>query len=251
MQVGGVSADVDAEASSDLLDTSADVDESLSIGGSGGNKATDLIGTVQVGGGNTADDSIGTVQSGPISNDLSVEVSSEVLDTSADAHVPLSIGGSGGNTATDSIGTAQLGSGNNASGLDWHRPVGPDLCKPLGGCLLWTCWISICRPTHRSRSAGQAGNTASDSIGTVQLGGGNRASDSIGTVQSDPISASPSVDASTSLLDIVFQADAPLSIGGNGGNTASDCDRDRADRWREHRYGLDRHDPDRRCQRRL
>ena len=156
--------DLDVEA--EVLDTSVDVDEALSIGGSGGNTATNSIGTVQLGGGNTADDSIGTVQSGPISNDLLVEVDSELLDSSADVDVPLSIGGTGGNSATDSIGTLQIGGG--------------------------------------------------------QLGGGNTASDSIGTIQSGPIAADPSLDASSSLLDLDLQAEAPFSVGGNGGNLAED-----------------------------
>ncbi len=221
VQVSGVSVDVDAEASSDLLDTSADVDESLSIGGSGGNKATDSIGTVQVGGGNTADDSIGTVQSGPISNDLSLEVSSEALDTSADVDVPLSIGGSGGNKATDSIGTVQLGGGNTADDSIGTVQSGPVSSNPSVDASTSLLDLEVSADAPLS-IGGSGGNSASDSIGTVQLGGGNTATDSIGTVQSGPISANPSLDVSSDLLDLDLQADAPLSVGGSGGNSATD-----------------------------
>src|SRR5687767_12175737 len=221
VQVSGVSADVDAEASSDLLDTSADVDESLTIAGNGGNKATDSIGTVQVGGGNTADDSIGTVQSGPISTDLSVEVSSEALDTSVNADEPLSIGGNGGNGATDSIGTVQLGGGNTADDSIGTVQSGPVSASPSLDASTSVLDLEVQADAPLS-IGGSGGNSASDSIGTVQLGGGNRASDSIGTVQSGPISLNPSVDASSDLLDLDLQADAPLSVGGSGGNTATD-----------------------------
>ena len=94
----------------------------------------------------------------------------------------------GGNTASDSIGTVQSGpiSLNPSVDASWDL-LDLDLQADAP--------LSV---------GGSGGNAASDSIGTVQLGGENRASDSIGTVQSGTISASPSVDASTSLLDIVL-----------------------------------------------
>ena len=68
---------------------------------------------------------------------------------------------------------------------------------------------------------GDGGNNATGSIGTVQLGGGNDATESIATLQSGPIAATPAAMGSSALLDASGQVDAPLSIGGEGGNDAS------------------------------
>src|SRR5215210_2449389 len=81
------------------------------------------------------------------------------------------------NDATGSIGTVQTG---NVS------------ATPSVGAAEAGATAAVSAPTT---VAGTGNNTASASVGAVQVGGGNTSSNSIGSVQSSPVSSSPSASA--------------------------------------------------------
>ena len=67
--------------------------------------------------------------------------------------------------------------------------------------------------------AGAGDNTASNSVGAVQLGGGNTSSNSVGSVQSSPVSSTPT--ASAGAEGNTASAGVPVTVGGGGSNTSS------------------------------
>jgi hypothetical protein len=110
VQVGQTSVDPTATASAPA--TQADASAPTSVGGSGGNTASNSVGTVQAGGGNSASGSAGTVQAGPVSSTPSASAS--VAGNRVSVHAPAHVGVSGSNSTGNSIGTIQAGGGNTA-----------------------------------------------------------------------------------------------------------------------------------------
>jgi hypothetical protein len=101
-----------------------------SVGGSGGNDATDSTGTVQVGGGNTASESLGSAQSaGPAA---APGVNSTTPSGTVAVSEPLAVGGIGGNSAGGSTGTVQVGGANEAAASTGTVQTGPVTLGPSG-----------------------------------------------------------------------------------------------------------------------
>jgi hypothetical protein len=145
----------------------------------GANNASSSIGTAQVGGGNNADGSTGTVQVAGVTVGPTLALNGTPLGD-------VTLGGSSGiagsgNDANGSTGTAQVGGGNSADRSNGTAQTGPLAFgqtvtygnTPAGG-------GSIGAPTQVGAASG---NNASDSTGTVQIGGGNSARSSTGTLQ--------------------------------------------------------------------
>ncbi|HWB22445.1 MAG TPA: hypothetical protein VG652_06115 [Gaiellaceae bacterium] len=156
----------------------------LMLGGSSGvdggspNSASDSIGTVQIGSGNETDPSLGTVQVGSLHLGPTANLSSPNGNTG--------IGGStgiagGNNTANNSNGTVQIG-GNTTNGSTGSLQVAPVSENeqgsfgntPAGG-------GTVSAPEQIG--SGTVPNTATHSVGSVQVGAGNTSTGSIGTLQ--------------------------------------------------------------------
>jgi len=105
------------------------------------------------------------------------------------------------NNADGSVGTVQTG---NVS-------VTPSLGADQGGTT-----AAVSAPTS---IAGSGDNTASNSVGAVQVGGGNTSSSSTGSVQVSSVSTSPS--ASAGAAGSTASAGVPVTVGSGGNNTAS------------------------------
>jgi hypothetical protein len=159
---------------------SASAGGSNGIGG-GGNTATDSIGVIQVGGGNSSDGSAGVVQAGSIAAAPTADATVVPIDASVAVGGSSGIGGSG-NTATDSIGVAQLGGGNTSSssiGTAQSRSVDVRPTASAGD-------STLAPAVNVGGSGNGPGNSATDSIGAVQIGVANSADQSIGTAQVGP-----------------------------------------------------------------
>ena len=170
---------------------------------------------MQAGGGNSANNSVGAVQVGATHTSPSLDA--RVAGSTLHAGLTAGIAGNG-NNANDSIGTVQLGGGNNAEN---------SLLSVQSGAAAVAAEIAATLPFGQTTATvpltiGDTGsNSATDSIGTAQIGGGNTASDSVLTIQSAPITAGPALDSTTPVGPV--SGSAPVSIGsGSGGNTATD-----------------------------
>jgi hypothetical protein len=170
VQVGQVSVDPSVSASAPAAQAGAAAP--TTVGGSGGNSASDSVGTVQVGGGNSASGSAGTVQTGPVATSPSVSVS--VAESRAAVTAPAEVGGSGPNTSSNSVGAVQSGGGNSASNSIGATQVGGASAAPaIDVSLAHATGAAVDVPTA---SGGSGGNTATESVGSVQIGGRNAAS---------------------------------------------------------------------------
>ena len=156
----------------------------LMLGGSSGvdggspNSASDSIGTVQIGSGNEADPSLGTVQVGS----LHVGPTANLASPDGNTGLGGSTGIAGGNnSANNSDGTVQIG-GNSANGSAGTLQVAPVTENEQGTVGNTPAGSgSVSAPEHIG--SGSTGNTATNSTGSVQIGGGNSSTGSIGTVQ--------------------------------------------------------------------
>jgi hypothetical protein len=213
-QTGAVDISPSAGVASPELGSSVELGGSSGVSGNGANLADTSVGTVQSGGPNTAGGSAGTVQVGGVG-----------LAPTLNATTPAgnaALGGASGiaggtNRATDSIGTVQIGGGNTSDGSTGSLQagavtLGPSLAvtdTPVGDALL-----------GGSTGVAGNGNTAGNSIGTVQVGGGNQADTSGSTTQVGPVAS----DASLTVVDTPAgggSIGSPTQVGSNGGNTAT------------------------------
>ena len=105
------------------------------------------------------------------------------------------------NDATGSIGAVQVG----------NVAVTPSVGAGEAGAT-----VNVSAPTS---VAGAGDNTASNSIGAVQVGGGNTSSNSVGSVQSSPVRSTPSV--SVGVGGNSASVSVPVNVGSGGGNNAS------------------------------
>ena len=161
-------------------------------------------------GGNNASNSTGTVQASPATVDAGGGAA--VANTTAAVAAPVTVGGGGTNKASNSTGTAQVGGGNSASGSTGTAQVSGLSTAPSGTATAAGNTAGIAANTG---IGGTGGNDADNSTGTAQLGGNNAAPGSAGTVQS----GGPIFGLAAFLNNA--QATVPASVGGTGGNNAS------------------------------
>ncbi len=230
VQVGSVSAG--ADGSTDTVgDVSRTVETTASSSGAGGNGATGSVGTVQLDGGNTTTGSVGAVQTAGTNTSSSGAVSK--TSSSGGPPTPTSrnepsapASGQSGirNSATGSIVTAQAGGGNTAAGSVGTVQIGGGSGPSEGNSAVVVAErmanlvaqiLDVFEP--RSDWASRRGsNSATGSIGTVQVGGGNSATGSIGTAQIGALMLKPSATLGSEAVGLM------LSLGGESGFTGGD-----------------------------
>lgn len=179
VQIGSVSASPAGDAGVDGVGT-VSAGGSSGIGG-GSNVADGSIGTAQIGGGNSSNGSAGTVQSGSVTVGPAAQASATPLHRSARVGGSSTIGG-GGNDADRSIGVAQIGGGNVSSGSIGTAQSRSVDAAPTAS----TAGTTLAPSINVGGSGSGRGNTATGSIGTIQVGVGNTADRSIGTAQGGP-----------------------------------------------------------------
>jgi hypothetical protein len=112
-------------------------------------------------------------------------VGASLLGSAASAAATAGTGG-GGNTVSDSVGAAQLGGGNTVTSSFLAAQSGALTAGADAG----AGGTNVSTPAS---VGGSGGNSASDSLGTVQIGGGNNSmAGSIGTVQAGSGGTAPS-----------------------------------------------------------
>jgi hypothetical protein len=213
-QVGSVTAAPTASLGSSTFATSVGFGGASGIDGTGANLADASLGTAQVGGPNTADGSTGTVQVGGVTVAPALRVSTPLGN--------LVLGGASGieggaNRATDSLGTAQIGGGNTSNGSAGSLQAGAVSIAPTLA-LTGTPFGDV--TLGGSTGIAGSGNTAGDSIGTVQVGGGNGADASNGTGQVGPVATSAAVMYGNTPAGS-GTVGGPTQIGTDAGNTAN------------------------------
>jgi hypothetical protein len=160
---------------------------------------------------NNATGSVGAVQTGPVGATPTVGASQ--AGATAAASVPVSIGGSGNNTATNSTGAVQAGGGNTSNNSTGTAQVSSVHASPSASAGASGNNASASVPVT---VGGNGGNNASGSTGAAQIGGGNSSAGSTGVFQSGGVTAGPAVGAGGTTTS------APLTLGGEGTNTATD-----------------------------
>ena len=230
VQVGSTSVDADnATVTTPVATVSAS--PSLGTGGTGGNSASDSVGTVQVGGGNSTEHSIGTVQTASAASKGDARSTARSADNAASTApaakvTPRASRRSGhlvssGNSAERSIVTVQAGHGNTAGNSVGTVQVGSvkagvsaDVARVL------SAPADLLRLVVSLTVASGSGNTADRSVGTVQVGGGNGARSSVGTAQIGSLTVKPDLALGVPALGLDAGLGGTAAILG-GSNDAS------------------------------
>ena len=97
---------------------------------------------------------------------------------------------------------------NNATGSIGSVQVGNTTATPSAGAAVGSVAVSVSAPAS---VAGSGNNTASNSVGTVQVGGGNRATNTVGAVQVSGVKTSPA--ASARVAGTHVHLSTPITIG--------------------------------------
>ena len=176
-QAGSITVAPTAAIDSAALGSSLALDGASGVQGTGANLANGSLASVQAGGPNTADRSFGTVQVGGVALAPALRASTPAGDAVLGGSSGIQEGSS---RATDSVGTVQIGGGSSADGSTGTVQAG---AVGLGPALTLTGTPVGDTSLGGSTGIAGGGNTAGDSIGTVQVGGGNGAQGSTGAVQ--------------------------------------------------------------------
>jgi hypothetical protein len=163
--------------------------------------------------GNSTPGSFGVAQIGSIAVAPVFAVDSAALESSATVDGGSGVDGIGTNTAGNSLGTLQAGGGNIADGSAGTAQVGGLRLAPAGSVVTPYGIVSL------GGSSGIAGgsNSATGSLGTVQVGGGNNADGSAGTAQVGDTAVAPMLSATGTPV-------GDVSVGGSSGIAGSGND---------------------------
>ena len=174
-------------------------------------------GTIGTGpnGGDTAPDSFGTAQIGSVTLAPVVGLDSATFGSGVDIGGSSGVDGAGTNLADPSLGTVQAGGGNTASDSAGTAQIGGLTVGPTG--LLRTPFGTVALGGASGIAGGS--NSASRSLGTLQIGGGNSSNGSAGTAQVGGVSVGPTVSSSgTPAGDASVGGSSRVSGSGNDAN---------------------------------